>query len=104
MMRVLVMLMLATSALAERTVTFAWDATLDATSYMLYVNGSPVASTTETQITVQIPDARSAVNVTGSNIAGESEPSATLIVPPAPSIPKGFRISKIVRTTTATPK
>ena len=105
MMRVLlVMLMLATSALAERTVTFAWDASADAESYMLYVNGSPVASTSDTQITVQIPDARSAVNVTGSNIAGESEPSATLIVPPAPSIPKGFRISKIVRTTTATPK
>ena len=104
MMRVLVMLMLATSALAERTVTFAWDATLDAESYMLYVNGSPIASTSDTQITVQIPDARTAVNVTGSNITGESEPSATLIVPPAPSIPKGFRISKIVRTTTATPK
>ena len=100
----LILLTLATSALAERTVTFAWDASPDADSYMLYVNGAPVASTTETQITVQIPDARSAVNVTGSNITGESEPSATLIVPPAPSIPKGFRISKIVRTTTATPK
>jgi hypothetical protein len=95
---------LATSALAERTVTFAWDATLDADSYTLYVNGAPIASTSETQITVQIADARTNVNVTGSNIAGESEPSATLIVPPAPSIPKGFRISKIVRTTTATPK
>ena len=105
MMRVLlVMLMLATSALAERTVTFAWDATANADSYTLYVNGAPIASTTETQITVQIADARTAVNVTGSNITGESEPSATLIVPPAPSIPKGFRISKIVRTTTATPK
>ena len=98
------MLMLATSALAERTVTFAWDATANADSYTLYVNGAPIASTTETQITVQIADARTAVNVTGSNITGESEPSATLIVPPAPSIPKGFRISKIVRTTTATPK
>jgi hypothetical protein len=105
MMRVLlVMLMLATSALAERAVTFAWDASPDADSYMLYVNGAPVASTSETQITVQIPDGKTNVNVTGSNIAGESEPSATLIVPPAPTIPKGFRISKIVRTTTATPK
>ena len=104
-MRVLlVMLMLATSALAERTVTFAWDATPDADLYTLYVNGAPVASTTETQITVQLPDARTTVNVTGSNIAGESEKSATLVVPPAPTIPKGFRISKIVRTTTATPK
>ena len=97
-------LILATSALAERTVTFAWDATADADSYTLYVNGAALASTSETQITVQIPDARTAVNVTGSNITGESEPSATLIVPPAPTIPKGFRISKIVRTTTATPK
>ena len=97
-------LLLATSALAERTVTFAWDASPDADSYMLYVNGSPVASTSETQITVQIADARTVVNVTSVNIAGESEPSATLIVPLAPSIPKGFRISKIVRTTTATPK
>ncbi len=104
-MRVLlVMLMLATSTLAERTVTFAWDVTPDADSYTLYVNGAPVASTTETQITVQIPDARTNVNVTGRNIAGESEPSATLSVLPAPTIPKGFRISKIVRTTTATPK
>jgi len=100
----LVMLMLATSALAERTVTFAWDATVDATSYNLYVNGAPVASTSNTQITVQLPDVRTNVNVTGVNIAGESEPSATLVVPPAPTIPKGFRISKIVRTTTATPK
>ena len=90
--------------LAERTVTFAWDASPNADSYTLYVNGAPVGSTSETQITVQIPDARTAVNVTGVNIAGESEKSATLIVPPAPSIPKGFRISKIVRTTTATPK
>jgi hypothetical protein len=89
---------------AERTVTFAWDASPDADSYTLYVNGAPVASTTETQVTVQIPDARTNVNVTASNIAGESEPSATLVVPPAPTIPKGFRISKIVRTTTATPK
>jgi hypothetical protein len=105
MMRaLLVMLMLATSALAERTVTFAWDASPDADSYMLYVNGAPIASTSETQITVQIADARTAVNVTAVNITGESEPSATLIVPLAPSIPKGFRISKIVRTTTATPK
>ena len=95
---------LATSALAERTVTFAWDATVDADSYTLYVNGAPVASTTKTQITVQLPDARTTVNVTGSNIAGESDMSDTLVVPPAPTIPKGFRISKIVRTTTATPK
>ena len=97
-------LALTLSSLAERTVTFAWDATPDADSYMLYVNGAPVASTSNTQITVQIPDARTTVNVTASNIAGESEPSATLVVPPAPTIPKGFRISKIVRTTTATPK
>lgn len=104
-MRILTLIIaLANSVLAERTVTFAWDATLDADSYTLYVNGSPVASTSETQITVQLPDARTAVNVTGVNIAGESEPSATLIVPPAPTIPKGFRISKIVRTTIATPK
>lgn len=97
-------LTLATSALAERTVTFAWDATANADSYTLYVNGAPVASTNDTQITVQIPDARTAVNVTGVNIAGESDKSATLSVPPAPTIPKGFKISKIVRTTTATPK
>ena len=104
-MRVLlVMLMLATSALAERTVTFAWDASPDADSYTLYINGVPVASTTSTEVTVQIPDGRTNANVTGSNIAGESEKSATLVVPPAPTIPKGFRISKIVRTTTATPK
>jgi hypothetical protein len=89
---------------AERTVTFAWDSTPDADSYTLYVNGSPVISTNNTQITVQIADARTVVNVTASNIVGESEPSATLVVPPAPTIPKGFRISKIVRTTTATPK
>jgi len=95
---------LATSVLAERTVTFVWDVTPDADSYTLYVNGAPVVSTTETQITVQIPDAKTNANVTASNIAGESEPSATLSVPPAPTIPKGFRISKIVRTTTATPK
>jgi hypothetical protein len=95
---------LATSALAERTVTFAWDATLDATNYTLYVNGSPIISTNDTQITVQLADGKTNVNVTASNISGESEPSTTLVVPAAPSIPKGFRISKIVRTTTATPK
>ena len=100
----ILIIILALPALAERTVTFAWDASPDADSYMLYVNGAPVASTSETQITVQIADTRTAVNVTGVNIAGESEPSATLSVPPAPTIPKGFRISKIVRTTTATPK
>ena len=99
-----ILLALVTSALAERTVTFAWDATAGADSYTLYVNGTPAGTTTETQITVQIPDGRTNVNVTAVNITGESEPSATLIVPLAPTIPKGFRISKIVRTTTATPK
>jgi len=100
----LILLALTLPLAAERTVTFAWDATPDADSYMLYINGSPVASTSNTQITVQLPDDRTNVNVTGVNIAGESEPSTTLIVPSAPTIPKGFRISKIVRTTTATPK
>jgi hypothetical protein len=89
---------------AERTVTFAWDSSVDATSYTLYINGAALASTPNTEITVQIPDVRTNVNVTGVNIAGESDKSATLVVPSAPSIPKGFRISKIVRTTTATPK
>jgi len=93
----ILMLALATSALAERTVTFAWDASPDADSYTLYVNGAPVASTTETQITVQIPDARTAVNVTGVNIAGESEKSATLSVPPAPTIPKGFPLQSLTQ-------
>ena len=100
----LVLLALATSALAERTVTFAWDATADADSYTLYVNGAPVASTTNTEITVQIPDGRTNANVTGVNIAGESDMSDTLVVPPAPKTPKGFRISKIIRTTISTPK
>jgi len=104
-MRTLALILALTlSSLAERTVTFTWDATADADSYTLYVNGAPVASTSNTQITVQLPDARTNVNVTSVNIAGESEPSATLVVPPAPAIPKGFKISKIVRTTTATPK
>jgi len=89
---------------AERTVTFAWDASADATSYTLYVNGAALASTSNTEITVQIPDGKTLANVTGVNLAGESEKSATLVVPPAPTIPKNFRISKIVRTTTATPK
>ena len=104
MRMLLITLALASSALAERTVTFAWDASQDADSYTLYVNGVPVVSTNNTQITVQLADGKTNVNVTASNIAGESEPSATLIVPAAPSIPKGFKISKIVRTTTATPK
>ena len=104
MRMLMIALALSTSALAERTVTFAWDATPDADSYTLYVNGAPAGTTASTEITVQIPDAKTNANVTGSNIAGESEKSATLVVPPAPSIPKGFRISKIVRTTTATPK
>ena len=89
---------------AERTVSFAWDASADATSYTLYINGVPAGTTTETQIIVQIPDGKTNANVTGSNLAGESEKSATLIVPPAPTIPRNFRISKIIRTTTAIPK
>jgi hypothetical protein len=105
MMRILLItLALATSALAARTVTFSWDATQDADSYTLYINGVPVGSTTATEITVQIPDGRTLANVTGSNIAGESERSDTLVVPPAPKTPKGFRISKIIRTTISTPK
>ena len=89
---------------AERTVSFAWDASADATSYTLYINGVPAGTTTETQIIVQIPDGKTLANVTGSNLAGESEKSATLVVPAAPSIPRNFRVSKIVRTTTAIPK
>lgn len=100
----LVLLALATSALADRTVTFAWDASEDADSYTLYINGVPVGSTTATEITVQIPDGRTNANVTGVNIAGESEMSDTLVVPPAPKTPRGFRISKIIRTTISTPR
>jgi len=97
-------LALATSALAERTVTFAWDASPEADSYTLYINGVPVGSTTVTEITVQIPDGRTNANVTAVNITGESEMSDTLVVPPAPKTPRGFRISKIIRTTISTPK
>jgi len=100
----LLLLALVLPLAAERTVTFAWDACVDATSYTLYINGVPAGTTSATEITVQIPDAKTLANVTGSNIAGESEKSATLVVPPAPTIPRNFRISKIVRTTTATPK
>jgi hypothetical protein len=104
-MKLLLLILALTLPLAaERTVTFAWDASPDATSYTLYINGAALASTPNTEITVQIPDGRTLANVTASNIAGESEKSATLVVPPAPSIPKSFRISKIVRTTTAIPK
>ena len=104
-MKLLILILaLALPLAAERTVTFAWDASVDATSYTLYINGVPAGTTTETQITVQIPDAKTNANVTGSNITGESEKSTTLVVPPAPTIPRNFRISKIVRTTTATPK
>jgi hypothetical protein len=104
-MKALILLVaLATSALADRTVTFAWDVTEDADSYTLYINGVPVASTTSTEVTVQIPDGRTNANVTAVNIAGESDMSDTLVVPPTPKIPKGFRISKIIRTTIATPK
>lgn len=89
---------------AERSVTFAWDKATDAESYTLYINGAALVSTPNTEITVQIPDGKTNANVTGSNLAGESEKSTTLVVPPAPSIPRNFRISKIIRTTTAIPK
>lgn len=104
MKSIFIFLLLATSALADRTVTFAWDATEDADSYTLYVNGVPAGTTAATEITVQIPDGRTNVNVTGVNITGESEMSDTLVVPPAPKTPRGFRISKIIRTTISTPK
>jgi hypothetical protein len=104
-MKLLLLILALTLPLAaERTVTFVWDACVDATSYTLYINGVPAGTTSNTEITVQIPDAKTNANVTGSNIAGESEKSTTLVVPPAPTIPRNFRISKIVRTTTATPK
>jgi hypothetical protein len=104
MRSLLVSLALILPLAAERTVTFAWDASPDADSYTLYINGVPVGSTTATEITVQIPDGRTNANVTGVNIAGESDMSDTLVVPPAPKTPKGFRISKIIRTTISTPK
>ena len=104
MKTLILLLALNLPSFADRTVTFAWDATADADSYTLYVNGAPVASTTNTEITVQIPDGRTNANVTGVNIAGESDMSDTLVVPPAPKTPKGFRISKIIRTTISTPK
>jgi len=104
MKTLILLLTLNLPSLADRTVTFAWDATADADSYTLYINGVPVASTTSTEVTVQIPDGRTNANVTGINIAGESDMSDTLVVPPAPKTPKGFRISKIIRTTISTPK
>ena len=58
---------------AERSVTFAWDKATDADSYTLYINGVPAGTTTETQIIVQIPDGKTLANVTGVNLAGESE-------------------------------
>ena len=102
--QLLLLLALTLPLSAERTVTFAWDKATGAESYTLYINGAALVSTPNTEITVQIPDGKTLANVTGSNLAGESEKSATLVVPPAPTIPRNFRISKIVRTTTATPK
>lgn len=93
-------------ALADRTVTLAWDANAPAeivTSYAVIIDGKELPPVTGTTAAITIPDTRTTVSVVAISDGGRSEPSAPLIIPAAPSNPKGVRVTSIVRTTISTP-
>jgi hypothetical protein len=89
-------------AFADRTATIGWEADTTATSFIVKV-GDAVAATVETnEATFVIPDTATSITVVAVNAGGESEPSATLIIPAAPLNPKGVFVKRIVRVTTTT--
>ena len=96
-------LILAPLALAERTVVLVWDASANATDYVVCVDGKPVSEVGTTQATLTIPDAKTSLTVIARNIGGESAPSDPLIIPAAPANPKGLRVQSIIRTTVSAP-
>lgn len=91
-------------ALADRSVTIAWDAQPEATSFNVK-NGPDaiIARPTTNECTIVIPDAATTIYAPAVNSAGESENSLPLVIPKAPASPKGLKITKIVRTTITTP-
>jgi ABC-type sugar transport system substrate-binding protein len=89
-------------AAADRTATIGWEADSTATSFIVKV-GDAVAATVETnEATFVIPDTATSITVVAVNAGGESEPSATLVIPAAPLNPKGVYVKSIVRVTTTT--
>jgi len=93
---------LAYMALADRSVTIAWDAQPDV-EFIVRAGTAIVGKVATNQSTVTIPDAKTAITVTAKNIAGESEPSEPLVIPAAPANPKGVRVVEIRRTTISKP-
>lgn len=104
----IILLSLALPALADRSLTLAWEPNPPAesiTGYEVYVDGK-LANTVDGNQTiaqVTIPDAKSSVTVVAVSAAGKSDPSSPLVIPASPSNPKGVRVTAILRTTVSTP-
>lgn len=98
--------LLMATALAERTATIGWDVDNTATSFLVYVGNVVTATVTTNEATVTIPETATSITIVAVNAGGESEPSATLVIPAAPRNPKGVFVKRIVRvtTTTSTPR
>ena len=107
MKTLLLLLSLAIPALADRSLTLAWDANPPAelvTGYEVYVDGKLANQVDGNQTTSQvtIPDAKCVVAIVAVSLAGRSDP-ASLPIPASPSNPKGLRVTAILRTTVSTP-
>ena len=103
MKTLLALILLASTAFADRAITLAWDATPNAADYVVYIDGKPVSEVTVTQAQITISDAKTVLTVTARNIGGESPPSDPLTVPASPANPKGLTIKTIIRTTVSAP-
>ncbi len=91
------LLLWALPATAQFTnLTFTWDASLNATGYRFYdVTGTRVLVGTSATNRFTYPnwDVRGSrsVMVTATNMVFESDPSPTLVVPPAPASPQNLK-------------
>ena len=99
--------LLSAIARADRSLTLAWDANPpdeQIAAYEVSIDGKLAATVYNTEAQLTIPDAKCALTVVAVNSLGiKSEPSNPLVIPVAPSNPKGVRVVKIIRTTISKP-
>ena len=102
-----ILLALTLPLFADRALTLAWDANPpdeQITAYEVSIDGKLAATVSNAEAQLTLPDAKCSLTVVAVNSLGiKSEPSNPLVIPVAPSNPKGVRVVKIIRTTISQP-
>jgi hypothetical protein len=110
MKHLLLALLLALPAMADRQLTVTWDKYPERNEIVIKMGDKELGVVLVNpddpkleSLTVTIPDGKVTLVAVARNIGGESDPSEPLVIPAAPANPKGIKIVTIIRTTISTP-